>query len=423
MGKTKFFHSEIFQNSAKMLSANAIAQAVGILFYPLLTRLYSAEDFGVLNLFLSIGGVLLLLATADYQYAILLPKSDKKAASVLQLASLISLSVVALCSISIFFRHPISRMFKAPELADFYPLLPLFVLFSAAWTLLNYWFTRKKQFGAISRYQVGQNLGNAVFKYGFGAAGFLRWGLFVSTILSLALSLGISVRTTFKSWKNSLLHFEPKPIRTAARRYARFPLFSLPRSIVNNLSSNLPIFLLTPFFGLTELGYFGMALTLAFRPVNMIAASLYQVFFQRFAENLQNRLPIRSFFRKFVLRTLIIVIPGFTLLYFVLPDLCAWLLGSGWEMSGEYIRLMLPWIGMVCVGSCISFISDLFQKQSTMLGIEIAYLILRTAGLCIGIALDRIDLSILLFSLSGALIIAVQLIWYRKLIIHYETTL
>ena len=62
-----------------MLSGNAIAQMVGLLFYPLLTRLYRPEDFGLLNLFLSIGGVLVLVANADYHYAVLLPKNEKKA--------------------------------------------------------------------------------------------------------------------------------------------------------------------------------------------------------------------------------------------------------------------------------------------------------------------------------------------------------
>ncbi|MDE7338633.1 MAG: hypothetical protein K2M92_05010, partial [Bacteroidales bacterium] len=80
----KMFKSEAIRNTGKLVSANAVAQALALLFYPLLTRLYSPDDFGVLNLFLSIGGVLLLVANADYHYALLLPKSEKKAVSVFQ---------------------------------------------------------------------------------------------------------------------------------------------------------------------------------------------------------------------------------------------------------------------------------------------------------------------------------------------------
>lgn len=419
----KVLRSETARNAVKMLSGNAIGQAIGLFAYPVLTRLYAPDDFGLLNLFLSIGGILLLFATADYQYAILLPKSEKKAASTLQAASIIASGIVILTGLSVFFREPIASIFKAPGLAVFYPLLPLFVLLSAAWTLLNYWFTREKRFGAVSFYQVSQNLGNAVFKIGAGYCGYLRWGLFTSTLLGLAVSLGISIASTFRSWKNKLLEFDRQQIAKAFRRYVRFPLYSLPRSLVNNLSSNLPFFMLTPAFGLETMGYFGMGLTLAFRPVNMVAASLYQVFFQRMAQNVQERKPVRTFFKKFVLRTLILVVPAFSLLYFILPQLCRRLLGPGWETTGEYIRLMLPWIAMVCMGSCISFIADIFQKQAGMLLIEIAYLVLRTAGLLAGIFYRDIRLAILLYSLSGAAVIAFQLFWYDRILIRYERSL
>ena len=72
---TNSVRSEFGRNSAKLLSSNAIAQIIGLLIYPILSRLYSPDDFGLVNLFLSIGGVITLFATAEYQYAIMLPKS------------------------------------------------------------------------------------------------------------------------------------------------------------------------------------------------------------------------------------------------------------------------------------------------------------------------------------------------------------
>ena len=55
-----------------------------------------------------------------------------------------------------------------------------------------------------------------------------------------------------------------------------------------------------------------------------------------------------------------------------------------------------------------------------MLAVETAYLVLRAAGLAIGIALKDISLAIFLYSLSGVLVIAGQLLWYRKMIRDYE---
>lgn len=414
--------SKTLKNSVTLLSANVAAQLIGFLFYPLLTRLYSAQDFGILNLFFSIGGLLALVATADYQYAIVLPKSEKKAVSVFQFSFLLALGVVLLCGLSVFFRYPVTRLFKAPELAVFYPLLPVFVLLSSVWNLFNYWFTRQEKFGAVAAYQVSQTLGNSMFKYASGKAGWLHWGLIASTIASLFVSLGAVL---FSKWKicRVLLHGKRSDLRSAAIRYRRFPLFSLPRTVVNSLSCNLPVFLLTPCFGLTEMGYLGMALTLAFRPVNMVAASLYQVFFQKAAKNIQQRQPALSFFRRFVLWGGLSVSVVFFGLYFVLPELAGWFLGDGWQATGHYIRLMLPWLALTAIGNCINFVSDLFQKQAVLLAIETVYLFLRVAALTVGIVAGNIRLAVLLYSLVSAAVIAFQIFWFFSLFRRYEHTL
>lgn len=410
--------SDTLRNSAKLLSANLIAQVIGFLFYPLLTRLYSAQDFGVLNLFLSIGGILTLFATADYQYAVLLPKSEKKAADTVRLAFLITFGITLLCALSVFFRHPIARLFNAPELSCIYPLLPLFVLLSASWVLLNYWFTRRERFGAVASYQVTQNLSNSLFKYGAGKAGWFRWGLAASTVAGLLVSL-LAVVLPNRAVCRPLLR-SGNGWRSAARRYVRFPLFSLPRTIINNISCNLPVFLLTPYFGLREMGYLGMGMTLAQRPVSMVTASLCQVFFQKTAKDVQERRSIRAFFNKVVFGGGLSVAVVFAGLYFVLPSLAGWLLGAEWETTGHYIRLMLPWVWLTAIGGCVNFISDLFQKQASMLAIESVYLVLRAVALAAGILWHSFTLAILLYSLVSAAVIAVQLVWFSVLINRYE---
>ena len=54
---------------------------------------------------------------------------------------------------------------------------------------------------------------------------------------------------------------------------------------------------------------------------------------------------------------------------------------------------------------------------------EVVYLMLRAAGLAIGIALKDIRLSMSLYSLGGVLIVSFQLLCYRKWIKDYEAGL
>ncbi|MGN0187140.1 MAG: lipopolysaccharide biosynthesis protein [Paludibacteraceae bacterium] len=415
--------SELVRNSAKLLSANVVAQAIGLLVYPLLTRLYAPEDFGLLNLFLSIGGVLVLFSTAEYQYAIVLPKNKKDAIACFHSGFVILLGVTVLCAISALFSPQIACLFNAPALTTYYPLMCIFVFCSGLWTLLNYWYTRNKQFGAVSAYQLTQSICNAGLKYGFGLAGWLRNGLILSTIIGPLIALTTSICRHFKRDIVPLFVFDKLHYRAMAQQYANFPKFSLPRALINNLSGNLPILLLTPFFGLTEIGYFGMALTLAFRPINMISGSLYQVFFQRTSEQVQNHQSILPFFRKFIKNTLLIVIPSFAILYFVLPWLTEWLLGSGWDTTGEYIRWMLPWLAFSAMVAPICYLSDIFQKQHIGLAFEICLIAVRFIGVMIGIGYNDFTIAVALYSCGGALLILAQLLWLLYLVYNYEKRL
>ena len=88
--------SAIVKNTSKLLAANVIAQVVGFAVYPILTRLYSPDDFGALNIFLTIGGIATLFATAEYQNSIMLPKSEKSGVACFHIGFIITLIVTLL---------------------------------------------------------------------------------------------------------------------------------------------------------------------------------------------------------------------------------------------------------------------------------------------------------------------------------------
>lgn len=420
MKKVTGARSEFITNSMKLLSSNAIAQTVGLLIYPLLTRIYAPEDFGLANLFLSIGGIVTLFATAEYQYAIMLPKSDHKATACFHTGFFIALIVTLLCLFTVPFATPIAHLFNAPALSDWYFLLPVFVFVSALWVLLNYWYTRHKKFTHISTYQLTQSFFGAGSKYGLGLLNFTGSGLIISAVLAPILSLIISISTAFKKTLKPLLTLDKTASKTVAKEYSNFPKYALPRSIINNFSGNLPILLLTPFFGLSLIGFFGMALTLAFRPINMISSSLHQVFFQRTAEHVQNKKTILPFFRKFIRNTTLIVVPSFAALYFVLPWLTEWLLGEGWRVTGEYIQIMLPWLLMSSLVAPICYLSDIFQKQKIALIFEILLVSSRIIGILIGVYVGDFRTALIGYSVGSAAVIFAQLVWHMSLVVKYE---
>lgn len=394
--------NKLIRNSAKLLSANVVAQAIGLLIYPVLTRLYAPEDFGELNVFLSLAGIITLVSTAELQYAIVLPRDDKQAWNILRCA-LIVLGAVTLCCI-------------------WKPLLALYVLVMGLWTLMNYWYTRHQEFGSISRYQIGQSVGSAAIKTGMAYTpilGGLIWGSVLAPLLSLVTNWWYAGKKSVgEMWKTP---WKKEELLATAKEYKNFPCYNLPRSLVGNLGSNLPSLLLAPVFGMTELGFFGMALTLAFRPINMISSSIYQVLYQQFSERVNQQSTISNIYYKYISRAALIAIPGFAALWFILPWLCRILLGEGWELSGEYIRWMLPWLLCSLLVAPICSLCDVFGEQRKGFLFEILLSLARLGGIGVGILTHNFLYAVIGYSMGNALVMAAQLVWYTSLVRRYES--
>lgn len=413
-------HSELMQNTAKLFSANVVAQAIGLLVYPLLTRLYAPEDFGFLSLFLNIGNILVLLSTMEYQYAVLLAKERRHALAAAQLAALCAVAWTILLFLLLPFKDRFAGWFHIDDDTACLWFLPLFVLAGAGWNILNLYFTRRKYFGAISSYKLSNSLLLTISKVGFGWAGLTSFGLIVATAGASVLSLILSVVIRLRQRCREIWLISWPCLREIAVQYRKFPLFSLPRALVNSLGLALPALILTPVFGLRQMGFLAMAITLSFTPLSLIINSVQQVLFQKVTEKVHHSQSILPSLRRFTLLSLAVMLPAFVLLYWPLPWLSGWLLGEEWIISGEYIRWMLPWLLMVCLNGPICFVADVFMAQGVGLVFECAILLARLAGLLLGIWMHSFEYALMGYIAGSTVVLIAQQIWYYHLVNRYE---
>ena len=93
-----------------LISGNVFARALSFVFAPLVTRLYTTEDYGVLALFIALTGIFNQWSSLTYNQAIILAQGDEEA---LQVMVLSILCLLAVCSCTVlasfvrllFFRH------------------------------------------------------------------------------------------------------------------------------------------------------------------------------------------------------------------------------------------------------------------------------------------------------------------------------
>ena len=302
--------------------------------------------------------------------------------------------------------------------------MPFYVLSIGMWNVLNYWYIRTKSFGKISTYQVSQSVLSASGKIGFGYVGVLQGGMIYSIVIAPIVSLVSSICfSTRKNLLTPLRNISLQEMWECGKEYKNFPLFVLPRSFINVLAGQLPVLLLTPFFGAKYVGLLSMAVLLAYMPIGTISRAIYQVLYQNTTERVHASERIGNVFRRFVVYSSALIIPIFVALYFVLPTITSWLLGEEWRVVGEYIRWMLPWLYVSLLTGSTCYLSDVFMKQKMGLFFEILLALCRVIGLLMGILTRNFTVAIAAYSIGTAVAVLAQLLWLTTLVRRYDNSL
>ncbi len=139
------------RNVLTLLTGTTIAQAIPVAMAPIMARIYSPEDFGVLTLFLSISTIFSVVATGRYELAILLPKKEEDALSVMLLALVINFAVSFLLFAVVFlFNQNICNWLNNDMISIWLYFIPLAILLNGIIQTLNYWLNRKKEYKKLS---------------------------------------------------------------------------------------------------------------------------------------------------------------------------------------------------------------------------------------------------------------------------------
>jgi len=114
----KIYESTFVRQVFTIFSGGAIAQIIPFLVEPLLTRIYTPEEFALFAQFISITTLFTIVATARYELAIMLPNTLRLSVNILALSFIISFitSVVSVVIIAIFGKHIVKFLNNEPLL-------------------------------------------------------------------------------------------------------------------------------------------------------------------------------------------------------------------------------------------------------------------------------------------------------------------
>lgn len=386
-----------------LVTGTTVSLVITLLASPIITRLYGPAAFGLLALFTSITGILGVIVCLRYELAIVLPKTDEEAANIFGLCMLLVV-LVTITTIPLLYilQQPIVEFLKAPQLGQFFWLIPLTLLISGTFLALNYWNTRTKQFKRLSIARIFSSFSTTGTQLGAGFAGYTYGGVLIyANILGQFVStcvLGTQImRDHLTFFKHTITW---AGMREALRRYSNFPKFDVWSALINQMSWQVPVLLLSSFFSTTIVGYYSLGMMMVTLPMSLIGGSIAQVFFQR-AAIAQHEGSLSLIFEDAY--TFLIKISMFPLLLltFIGQDLFSLIFGSSWGEAGFYIQILSVWAVFFFISSPISAVLSITGKQKTGLVLSTINLITRFSSIYLGGILGSATLSVLFFSLSG----------------------
>jgi O-antigen/teichoic acid export membrane protein len=406
--------SEFSRDVLTLMTGTTIAQAIPIAISPILTRIYTPEDFGIFALFLAIVGFFSVISSFRYEQAILVPKDDEDAINILALGFLINIFIsIFLFLIVVVLHKEIANLFNNKEIETWLWFTPLTIFFIGLFNLLTYWNNRKKHYANITKATIIKSIILAISQIAIGTIKSGALGLVSGQILSSVFS-NMRLAKALLNNKKLLKNISKETMAREAKKYIDFPRFQTPHAMLNNLSSNLPTFVFSTLFDIGIVGFYSLATRIVFAPLGILSNASAKVYSQKVSELYNNSEDAYRFTIRF-LKSLAkkIILPLIAIVVFA-PHIFAFVFGENWREAGVYTQILSPWIILNLLASTISFIPSLIGMQKKAFLVSISQIFLIAIATSIGGYYHNVYLALILFCLANCIVLLYNMSWMIK---------
>jgi O-antigen/teichoic acid export membrane protein len=378
----------------------AVGQAITILVAPILTRLYGPDDLGLLAVYASIIAMIGVVCSLAYQVAIPAAEDDGEAANLLAIsvAGTIATSVVA-GALSFFLGARIAAWTSSPQMARFIWMVPLGVLGVGLFEALSQWAVRTRHFDTIATTSVTRSAAQAGIQVGAGLGGIGAPGLLFAQLTGQWVGLLSLLRGAWRSSAPALRSVSLRGARAAASKHRRYPMFTLPSSVINAVDANAAPLLLSFFLGSTVTGLFALGYRILSVPFWLVGSSSQKVFYAQAVEAKQaGRLPDETL--SIFGRLLALVLPTMAVLAIAGPELFSFIFGSEWREAGVYVQ----WLSFRTTFTLVVFpltpLLFVLERQGAGTIFSAIQLVIRVGALAIGGSLGDARLAMALLGVG-----------------------
>lgn len=409
--------SEFTRNVAVMFSGNTLAIFLPFFFAPLISRLYTPEDFAGFELFFKIVTLIALVGSLRFDLAILLPKEQSESNQLVKLCFRILFYFTLFSAIAVlFFRDWAGEILKNDQLPNLLYWLPLGVFLTGSINILNQLMTRFRKYNMLATNKIVGAIGNNLSKYLIGFSSPSSFGLVLGQFAGLIGQAGMLFKT--QTARKVLFAKEEYALsrRQLIKKYKDFPLVNSVHVFVDETGKTLLFFGISAYYGEIIIGLFAFTFRYLKGPVQVLGSSLAQVLNERMASMYTQGLSLRPLFLKIVLVLSSIGIVPFSALFLYGEPIFAFIFGDVWSEAGLYAELMAPWLFFNFITSPISMLPIIARKQKAyfVIGLILNVLFLLVLFVIAGYGYPIKDL-IMLISASQVIMHVIVLVWFYKI--------
>lgn len=331
------------KHAATLSIGNGTAQAITLLGYALLARLYSPEQFGSLAVVMGVATIAAVAVSCRYDMTILLPKSDRMAD--LALTTCLALSVF----VSVVFALVMLAMSFTTTLEWPRYWLAIAGMAFAMSGIQTYSFKRNRE----KRYKhtIYVQLVRAICVIGISAAlAFRADGLLLGHVAGYLAGFVACMAIEYRVAGRLFVKSSFRRMSFWLRRHDEFFKLSMPAVFINAFATQVPLFLLAHFFGARAAGYYSFISKTVMAPVTLISGSLNAITMQKVAKLNAERQPLsptlRSLNRNLSVASL--VVSG----AFVVFCLCSGyrvVFGEDWKALDQLAIILTPMMAVAFV--------------------------------------------------------------------------
>ena len=275
----RFRRGGLARNAVLVMGGTIMGQLLVIAATPLLTRIYTPADFGVLAVFTAMVSITGAIANLRYETAIALdPKDEDAAATFMGALVVCALFTLAIAFLLVLFGRRFAELANVPELVPLLWLVPVGTAAMGLYNATNLWVVRRRAYGKVSVSKMVQSLFQIVWQVGAGLLAAGPAGLVAGQALGQGAGVAAFVGGFGREDRAHMRRVRLPDIRRALAKHKRFPLLLTPSLLLNTSAKMLPAVFLAALYGPVVAGQFGLAQRVVLAPVRLLGFGVAQVY-------------------------------------------------------------------------------------------------------------------------------------------------